>query len=149
VGFTIVDDMDLCVTHQSNQAEQVVMQMKKAMIHWEGLLQATGGVLVPEKCFWYLVKFEHTNSKWSYKKCNQVPGSISLLDSDHQQVPIQRLEPLEARQTLGIQIAPNDNMATKLAYLLDVTKEWQRKMKHAKLGCTESISVYATYCYRN
>jgi len=30
-------------------------------------------------------------------------------------------------------------MDTKLAYLLDIAKEWQRKMKHAKLGCTESI----------
>jgi len=101
-GFAFVDNTNLCITHQSNKVEHVVAQMQKAITHWEGLLWVTGGVLVPEKCFWYLVKFKHTNNKWSYKKCNQLPSSISLLDTDHQQVSIQRLEPLEARQTLGV-----------------------------------------------
>jgi len=81
-GFAFVDDMDLCITHHTNQAESVTSQMQKAVTHWEGLLHAMGGALVPEKCFWYLIDFEHTNKKWSCKKCKQVPGSISLLDSD-------------------------------------------------------------------
>jgi len=139
VDFAFVDDTNLCVTHQSNQVEQVVSQKQKAVTYWEGLLQAMGGVLVLEKCFWYLVKFELMNNKWSYKKCNQVPGSISLLDSDCQQVTSQQLEPSEARRTLGVWLAPDSNMDTEWAYLLDVAKGWQRKMKHAKLGWSESI----------
>jgi len=110
VGFVFINNTDLCVTHQSNQVDQVVSHMQGAMSHWEGLLQATGGALVPKKCLWYLVKFKHKNNNWSYKKCNQVPGSISLLDLDCQQVTIQRLELLEARRTLGICLAPDGNM---------------------------------------
>jgi len=45
MGFAFVDDTDLWITHQS-KVEQVVIQMQKAMTHWEGLLWVTGGVLV-------------------------------------------------------------------------------------------------------
>ena len=34
--------------------------MQEALTLWEGVLSATGGALVPEKSFWYLVAF-----KWS------------------------------------------------------------------------------------
>ncbi len=57
-----------------------------------GLRQRTG----PRKMFWYLVDFEHTNNKWKYKKCNQAPSHITMLDSSHKQVTIQQLEPSEA-----------------------------------------------------
>jgi len=30
-------------------------------------------------------------------------------------------------------------METKLAYLLDVAKDWQQKMKNSKLGCSDSL----------
>jgi len=51
-GFAFVDDTDLCVTHPSNKANQVVEHMQQSISHWEGLLWAMGGALVPEKCFW-------------------------------------------------------------------------------------------------
>jgi len=35
------------------------------------------------------------------------------------------LEPSEARRTLGIQLALDGNMQTKLIYLLDMAKDWQ------------------------
>jgi len=57
VGFTFMDDTDLCVTHESDEGKQVVQQMQKAVTQWDGLLWASGGALVPEKCFWYLVDF--------------------------------------------------------------------------------------------
>jgi len=88
-SFAFIDDTDLCIMHPSNQAEPVVDTMQKAVTHWEGLLQATGGALVPEKCFWYLIDFEFNNGKWTYKQCNQVPDSILILDTDCCQVTMQ------------------------------------------------------------
>jgi len=112
--------------------------MQQAVTHWEGLLRATGRVLVPEKCFWYLIDFEYSSNKWTYKTGNQAPSSISILDTDCWQVHIQRLKPSEARRTLGIRLAPDGNMSTELTYLLDMAKEWQCKMKNSKLGRSES-----------
>ncbi len=113
--------------------------MQQAVTNWEGLLRATGGALVPEKCFWYFIDFKLNNNKWTYKKRNQVPGSISILDSDRRQVIIQRLETSEARRTLGVRLAPDGNMQTEITYLLATAKDWQRKMKNSKLGRMESI----------
>jgi len=107
--------------------------------NWEGLLRATGGALVPEKCFWYLVVFEHKNNKWHYLKQQQLPGTISLLDTDRHWITIQQLGPSEARRTLGVQLAPDRNMEIELAYLLDVAKDWQQKMKNSKLGRLDSM----------
>ncbi len=138
-GFTFVDDTDLCVTHPTDQVNQVAGHMQKAVTLWEGLLRATGGALVPEKCFWYLVAFEHSNNKWKYLKCNQAPGNITILDTDRHPNLVQRLEPYEAQRTLGVRLAPGSNMETELDYLLDVVKDWQRKMKNSKLGRWESM----------
>jgi len=96
-GFAFVDDTDLCITHMSDDSKQVVQQMQKAVTQWDGLLWASGSALVPEKCFWYLVDFKYAkNNKWKYKKCNQAPGKITMLDSTCKQVTIQRLKPSEA-----------------------------------------------------
>ncbi len=56
-GFAFVDDTDLCVTHPSNNILQVASHMQGSVTSWEGLLRATGGALVPDKCFWYLIDF--------------------------------------------------------------------------------------------
>jgi len=67
-GFTFVDDTDLCVTHPLDNAEQVALHMQQVVSNWEGRLRATGGALVPDKCFWYLIAFEYKNNKWHYLK---------------------------------------------------------------------------------
>jgi len=58
-GFAFVDDMDLCVSGMVT-AEQTATHMQQSVTNWEGLLCTTGGALVPEKCFWYLI-----DQKWS------------------------------------------------------------------------------------
>jgi len=40
---------------QVGQRKNLVQQLQKAVTQWDGLLWASGGTLVPEKCFWYLV----------------------------------------------------------------------------------------------
>ncbi len=63
-GFAFVNDMDLCVTHPSNNIFQVASHMQGSVSTWEGLLRATGGALVPDKCFCYLIDFEPHHGKW-------------------------------------------------------------------------------------
>jgi len=52
---------------QLDEGGQEVWQMQKVVHRLEGLLWATGGALVPDKCFWYLVDFEYANNKWKDK----------------------------------------------------------------------------------
>jgi len=37
-GFAFVDDMDLCVTHPSNDTHQVAAHMQRSVTSWEGFL---------------------------------------------------------------------------------------------------------------
>jgi len=100
-GFAFIDDTDLCMTHMSDQVDQVAIHMQQTVTNWEGLLHVTSRALVLEKCFWYLVAFEHKNNKWQYLKRHQLPSSISLLDTDRG-MTIQCLKPSEAHYTLGV-----------------------------------------------
>jgi len=57
-GFAFVDDTDLCISGQPTTSDTATL-MQKLVPQWEGLLMATGGALVPEKGFWYLMEFEY------------------------------------------------------------------------------------------
>ena len=39
-------------------------RMQKTVNHWAGILQASGGALVPEKCFWYAIDFKWHKDEW-------------------------------------------------------------------------------------
>jgi len=94
----------------------VASHMQGLVTTWEGLLHATRGALVPNKCFWYLIDFEQCQGKWHYRSADATPGSLHTI--------IPRLEPSEARRTLGMRIVPDGNMHTKLQYLISVATEW-------------------------
>jgi len=63
--FAFIDDTDLCVSGQSTVA-QTVQSMQGSITNWEGLLCTTGGALVPEKCFWYLLDQHWSDGRWDY-----------------------------------------------------------------------------------
>jgi len=66
MGFTVVDNTVLCMTYLSSTAAAVPTHMQGSITTWEGLLQATWGVLVPDKHFWYLLDFGYRQGKWVY-----------------------------------------------------------------------------------
>jgi len=97
-----VDNTDLCVYGPQVQSSNVQMSMQQLVDHWEGLLQATGGTLVPTKCFWYLIDFQCMNNTWQYITTTQKPGELAIKDNLQQRVTIPRLEAHEACCTLGV-----------------------------------------------
>jgi len=52
-GFAFMDDTYLCLTQEPEHKAAITKRMQNAVEHWTGILWASGGVLVPEKCFWY------------------------------------------------------------------------------------------------
>ena len=55
--YTFVDDTDL-VHNKSPNDHALINDMQDMLNHWSGELRATGGVLVPNKSYWYLVAFK-------------------------------------------------------------------------------------------
>jgi len=70
-GLAFVDNTDLIVNNPSNEVDQVSKKMQQSLSTWHGLLQATGGELVPDKCFWYLINFKWVNKQWLYKQTEE------------------------------------------------------------------------------
>ena len=77
-GFAFVNDTDLIVNNYCNNTKQVHQQMQASLTMWHGLLQATGGDLVPDKCFWYLLNFQWANNHWRYKTIEETPGQLTV-----------------------------------------------------------------------
>jgi len=134
MGFTFVDDTDLCVTHPSNSVKQVATHMQGSITTWEGLLCATGRALVLDKCFWYLINFESRHGKWYYCSTTSTPASLFVHDHHGRRTIIPQLETSKARRTLGVHIAPDGNMRTELKYLISVAMDWHSKMSHSQLS---------------
>jgi len=99
-GFSFIDYVDLCITDPSGEGGQVVTQMQDSINMWAGLLKATGGTLVPEKCFWYYIHNTWDKGKWQYVKM-QSTQCFHVSDKNSQSTMILQLSPSEAHRTLG------------------------------------------------
>jgi len=129
-GFAFVDDTDVIVNGPTNNIQQVHQQMQKSLTMWHGLLQAMGSNLVPEKCFWYLLNFHWANNHWRYKTIKETPGQLMLQTETQTMIIIPRLEASEARQMLGVQLAPDGNDKDEARYLQPVAMYWKIKCKN-------------------
>jgi len=101
-GLAFVDDTDLIINATSNNITDVETKMQHLLTMWHGLLHATGGELVPEKGFWYLINFEWNNQQWKYKKSQATLRQLSIQQLNSGRIIIPRLELDEARRTLGV-----------------------------------------------
>jgi len=94
-GFGFVDNVDLCITIPKGNGEQVVHQIQKSINMWAGLLRATGGALVPEKCFWYYIHNTWKNGTWQYV-ANPTTQAMLVPNDNNAPIPIPELPPSEA-----------------------------------------------------
>jgi len=96
VGF--VDNTDLCITADNNQATTVLHQMQDSLGMWTALLRATGRALVPKKCFQYFVRpvWQQQKGTWDYEDPSprhhlKVPDDTGRLE-EIPQLKISRLD---------------------------------------------------------
>jgi len=99
-GFGFVDDVDLCIMDINGDGEQVVKQMQDSINMWAGLLHATGGALVPEKCFWHYIHNTWSQGKWQYSK-NPATQGMYVPDKNNQPIKIPQLSSSEAQGHWG------------------------------------------------
>jgi len=139
VGFAFVDNTDLCVHGPQITERNVTSAMQNSVNQWQGLLRATGGALVPTKCFWYLIDFHWANSNWSYKTAFQHPGEITINDDSLHRVGIPRLQPFEARRTLGVRLTPDGNWDAEVQHLISIATDWKVKMAASQLSWDDAL----------
>lgn len=135
VGFAFVDDTDLIQTAKSpdDSGMEVAAEMQASLDTWEGGLRATGGALVPAKSWWYLVEFEWKDGEWAYVQGAEDDISLQVRDCDGNYSMLERLDPDEARKTLGVWLAPDGNNAEQVSQLRQVAEDWREKIRTGHL----------------
>ena len=121
-AFAFVDDTDLihAATDPYMEPLQVLTEAQQAVNTWEGILRATGGAIGADnedKAFWYFLDYKFVGKRWECKSFDQLPGQLWVRNYDGRNLPITRLEPKEARETLGIMIAMDGNQLAQFKCL--------------------------------
>lgn len=96
---------------------------------WEGGLRATGGAIVLEKTFWYLVDFEWIARKWHYKAVKDTSYEVFVKDITGQHKLLRCIEPHQAETTLGVHLAPDGNTELQSKRLLKLANKWADNMR--------------------
>ena len=156
-GFAFVDDAD--IIHAANDpytdSREVLNAAQKAMDTWEGVLNATGGAIGADdgnKAFWYFLDFRFQNGRWQYMSKKELSGHLWAKNYDGNKVQMNRLEPNEARETLGIFIAMDGNRNKQIEFLQQKARIYNEQLRtgtiekrHAWYSYTASFSKILEY----
>jgi hypothetical protein len=111
----------------------------------EGGLKATGGALVPEKSYWYLIDFVWTGERWPYAMKEDTPGDISINNvNDIGRARLHRYEASEAQKTLGVFLAMDGNNMEETRYLRQKAVDFADCVRTGFLSRQDA--TYALHC---
>jgi hypothetical protein len=82
------------------------------------VIRVTGGVIEPDKSFWYLIDFVWHHSTWRYATDDDCLAKLSVLDLNGNHKVLQCLPVMHAEQMLGIQLAPDGMWNEEFKYLI-------------------------------
>jgi hypothetical protein len=67
MGAMYVDDLDMYTWRDAiTDPFELMLQAQQEVTQWSLLLNATGGALKLEKCFWYLLDYTCYEGEWSF-----------------------------------------------------------------------------------
>ena len=142
--FFIDDTTKICnqTFHHPTIMEQTTHNMQK---HFNYVV-STGGTLALDKCRFYFIKFQFDDNHDAVIMSNDDnPGDLEIFDSiNNTRIKIQRIEPNEARRTLGCFISPTNNQTKQLSVLREFIIEWKNQMKFSSLSPILIITAYET-----
>jgi hypothetical protein len=139
VCYASVDDTDIILSLPVLKGgAQLLSAMQDFLDHWEGGLRATGGALRADKSFWYWIEFGFRNGHWYYKSKEDLPGDITIRDVDGTRTGIDRLEPHEARETLGVFLAMDGNNKVQVEELRAKANDFASCIRTGFVTATEA-----------
>jgi hypothetical protein len=146
VGFAFVDNKDLLRASRPGEQtyQEVGQDMQNGLDLWEGLLKATGGALIPEKTYWYLIDFKWHNGVWKYSTTAETPFNLTMKDKDELRHVRTWLLADEVRRSLGCWAAPDGNIKEQVNYMRSVAVEWGDKLRAGHLTKYEAWTALTT-----
>jgi len=123
MGALFVDDTDLYTWREGMlDPGEVWAQAQLELEKWSCLLNATGGALKPEKCFWYLIDYECIDGDWRY--ADLAPREMVITNPDGSTSPITQEHVTSSKKTLGIHDSPSGGNSTHLSHIKEKVRTW-------------------------
>jgi hypothetical protein len=87
MGAMYVDDLDMYTWKDTiTDSFELMLQAQQEVTQWSILLNATGGALKPEKCFWYLLDYTCCEGEWSYAMHSDFELSVTNPDGSRSSI---------------------------------------------------------------
>jgi hypothetical protein len=132
MGAMFVDDLDLYTWREVIQDPlDLILQAQKEMSQWSLLLNATGGALKPEKCFWYLLDYTCNEGEWSYAVHSDF--NLFVNNPDRSKSSIKQEGVQTSKKTLGIYDSPAGGNQGHLEYIHGKLMTWITRMRNGHL----------------
>jgi hypothetical protein len=141
MGALFVDDTNL-YTWQEDLLDpgELWCQAQLELEQWSRLLNATGGALKPEKCFWYLLDYKCKDGKWTYAE--MVPHEMVITNPDGTKSPIKQETVPNSKKMLGIHNSPAGSNTDHLSYIKVKASIWVQRMQNGHLPCHIAWTAY-------
>lgn len=133
--LAFVDDTDLIAGAGSVALDEDIRGLTQEQLQqWERILRVTGGALVPEKSFFWMMNFvkgklvvRSEASPLTVVDCSGTPGLVPYVSVG------------EAKKTLGVLINPAGNWQAQKARLRKVMEEWAEASRVAGLSRQDAM----------
>jgi hypothetical protein len=114
-----VDGSDLLhVADELATDDEFLTKVQTVTNDWAGVVNATGGSLKPQKCFWYMLSPVWRNGICYLKTVSQLPTtSITIPQPDGTRMAIQLRDPATAEKKLGVFFSPSGDFSAQVEYI--------------------------------
>jgi hypothetical protein len=136
VAILYVDDTDLL--HMNNAGVDTISfidRVQSALTTWSRLLQATGGNLKPEKCYYYIMSYRYNGAVARLCTGRELRQYRTLTIPQHggavMDIALKDLK--EATQTLGMFTSPMSDGYAHLAKMLSKCCHWEESIRSSTL----------------
>ena len=136
-GFSYVDDCDLIADGKT--PDEAHIKMVKMLKMWEDLMEVNGAVIAPDKCWWYLIEFSWQGGTWRYQNAGS-DKVIQVRDKDKKLWNLKYLPFSQAKEMVGVFLAPNGNESAQVTALKDKATQWAQRIRCSPL---EDYTVWA------
>ena len=87
-----------------------------------------------------MIDYQHTGNRWLYRSINQLPGAITVKVSDGSRQSLLRLEPNQAKETLGIFVSMDGNAKYQVNHLLSKTRQIAEHLRTSRVEKMRSVA---------
>ena len=141
-GFSYVDDCDLIA--DGDNATEVHHKLCRMLNMWDELMEVNGAAIAPDKCWWYLVDFVWKGGQWRYNNAG-ANMTLQVRDKDNELWNLKYIKALEAKEMVGVHLAPDGNEKAQMKALKDKASKWASQMRSSPLdGYTIWTALHRT-----